>query len=411
MRIELSYSEPSNRGKWFFLAAFAFACTLFWWLPSIIYRLLLNIDDPVTNSAILISMLALGCFALGYLLPRNRRHLSYMSEALMDHCAEVAWRLTVLLAIPAFLLAIQFSLYRATVDYGAGEGIPLIDQVFLYTHLFFGFMFLGGARREKDKHRIPISVILLVLPRLIVSLHWGRFFLAQGILPILMIAIARGWIKPSAKRMSQIGILAVLIVFVPSFTRGDNLAGGDAIVEFFAAGSTLRLFQDNYGLDLSGRCPPLLVSMTAKVVPYHLLDVCVIDVWGMKGLPATLDRILASNDPASEYLSVGPGSNYLLELFLLGGLATVLCGSVIFGFICREFLVWAGRRSLFAGIWAECLTRALLAPRGNLGYVFEKIPVLLLTTALYIVIIHLTSVSEGHRDEGKSRLGSGRVTA
>ena len=398
MRIELSYSDPSNRGKWFFLAAFAFACTLFWWLPSIIYRLLLNIDDPVTNSAILISMLALGCFALGYLLPRNRRHLSYMSEALMDHCAEVAWRLTVLLAIPAFLLAIQFSLYRATVDYGAGEGIPLIDQVFLYTHLFFGFMFLGGARREKDKHRIPISVILLVLPRLIVSLHWGRFFLAQGILPILMIAIARGWIKPSAKRMSQIGILAVLIVFVPSFTRGDNLAGGDAIVEFFAAGSTLRLFQDNYGLDLSGRCPPLLVSMTAKVVPYHVMGVCVIDIWGMKDLPATLDRILTYNEPSSVDSLTGTGSNYLLELNLSGGFVSVLFGSAIFGLTCRKFLVWAGRRSLFAGIWAECLTRALLAPRSNLGYVYERIPTLVLATALVIIVSRIVVLRSPESD-------------
>jgi hypothetical protein len=401
MRIELSYPDPHNRGKWFFLGAFAFACTLFWWLPSIIYRLLLNIDDPVSNGTILISVLALGCFALGYLLPRNSRRLSFVSDSLMDRCADTAWGLTVLLAIPALFIALRFSLYRASVDYGTGEGVPPLDQAVFYMHLFFGFMFLGGARREKDKHRIPISVILLVLPRLIVSLHWGRFFLAQGILPILMIAIARGWIKPSAKRMLQLGFLTVLIVFVPSFTRGDNLGGGNEIVQFFAGGSTLKLVQDNFDLDLSGRCPPLMVSMTAKVVPYHLLGVCVIDIWGMEGLPATLDRILASNEPASEMLLVGPGSNYVLELFLSGGLAIVLCGSAIFGLTCRKFLVWAGQRSLFAGIWAECLTRALLAPRSNLGYVYERIPTLILVTALFIVVIHVatrrTAESNGSR--------------
>jgi hypothetical protein len=144
-----------------------------------------------------------------------------------------------------------------------------------------------------------------------------------------------------------------------------------------------------------------MVSMTAKVVPYHLLGVCVIDIWGMEGLPATLDRILASNEPASEVLLVGPGSNYVLELFLSGGLAIVLCGSAIFGLTCRKFLVWAGQRSLFAGIWAECLTRALLAPRSNLGYVYERIPTLILVTALFIVVIHVatrrTAESSGSR--------------
>jgi hypothetical protein len=389
MRIELSYTEPHNRGKWFFLAAFAFACMLFWWLPSIIFRLVLNIDDPVNNRAILISVVAFGCFICGYLLPRNNRRLSYMSDTLIDQCAEVAWKLTVLLAIPAILLALQFSFYRAGVDYGTGEGVPALDQAVFYMHLFFGFMFLGGARQGADKRRIVISIIVLTLPRLIVSLHWGRFFLAQGVLPIVMIAIARGWVKLSARRLIQFAILASVIIFVPSFTRGDNLAGGNEVVQFFAAGSTLKLFQDNSDLDLSGRCPPLMVSMTAKIVPYHLIGVCVIDVWGMKGLPATLDRVLASNEPGSEDLLIGPGSNYLLELYLSGGLLAVLCGSAIFGLTCRRFLVWAGRRSLFAGIWAECLTRALLAPRSNLGYVYERIPTLVLATAIVIIVVRL----------------------
>jgi hypothetical protein len=397
MRIELSYSEPHNGGKWFFLAAFAFACTLFWWLPSIIYRLL-NIDDPVNNGPILISVLALGCFVFGYLLPRNNRRLSFMSDTLMDECAQVAWKLTVLLAIPAILLALQFSLYRASVDYGSGEGVPAIDQAVFYMHLFFGFMFLGGARQGKDKRRIFISIILLALPRLVVSLHWGRFFLAQGVLPIVIIAIARGWVKLSAKRVLQLAVLAIAIVFVPSFTRGDNLVGGSEVVQFFAAGSTLKLFQDNSDLDLSGRCPPLMVSMTAKVVPYHVMGVCVIDIWGMKDLPATLDRILTYNEPSSVDSLTGTGSNYLLELNLSGGFVSVLFGSAIFGLTCRKFLVWAGRRSLFAGIWAECLTRALLAPRSNLGYVYERIPTLVLATALVIIVSRIVVLRSPESD-------------
>jgi hypothetical protein len=403
MRIELSYTEPHNGGKWFFLAAFAFACMLFWWLPSIIYRLL-NIDDPVNNGPILISVLALGCFVFGYLLPRNNRRLSSMSDTLMDECAQVAWKLTVLLAIPALLLALQFSLYRASVDYGSGEGVPAIDQAVFYMHLFFGFMFLGGARQGKDKRRIFISIILLALPRLVVSLHWGRFFLAQGVLPIVIIAIARGWVKLSARRVLQLAVLAIAIVFVPSFTRGDNLVEGNEVVQFFAAGSTLKLFQDNSDLDLSSRCPPLMVSMTAKVVPYHVMGVCVIDIWGMKDLPATLDRILTYNEPSSVDSLTGTGSNYLLELNLSGGFVSVLFGSAIFGLTCRKFLVWAGRRSLFAGIWAECLTRALLAPRSNLGYVYERIPTLVLATALVIIVSRIVVLRSPESDRSPAGL-------
>jgi hypothetical protein len=403
MRIELSYTEPHNGGKWFFLAAFAFACMLFWWLPSIIYRLL-NIDDPVNNGPILISVLALGCFIFGYLLPRNNRRLSYMSDTLMDQCAEVAWKLTVLLAIPAIILALQFSLYRASVDYGTGEGVPALDQAVFYLHLFFGFMFLGGASQGKDKRRILISIMVLTLPRLIVSLHWGRFFLAQGVLPIVIIAIARGWVKLSAKRVLQLAVLAIAIVFVPSFTRGDNLVGGNEVAQFFAAGSTLKLFQDNSDLDLSSRCPPLMVSMTAKVVPYHVMGVCVIDIWGMKDLPATLDRILTYNEPSSVDSLTGTGSNYLLELNLSGGFVSVLFGSAIFGLTCRKFLVWAGRRSLFAGIWAECLTRALLAPRSNLGYVYERIPTLVLATALVIIVSRIVVLRSPESDRSPAGL-------
>ena len=164
MRIELCHSAPHNHGKWFFLSAFVFACTLFWWLPSIVYRLVLNIDDPVTNGTILISVLALGCFVFGYLLPRNNKRLS-ISDSLMDRCANVAWKATLLLAIPAFVVALQFSFYRAGLEYGTGQGIPAIDQAIFYTHLFFGLMFVGGAREGKDKRRILKAIILLILPR------------------------------------------------------------------------------------------------------------------------------------------------------------------------------------------------------------------------------------------------------
>jgi hypothetical protein len=105
-------------------------------------------------------------------------------------------------------------------------------------------------------------------------------------------------------------------------------------------------------------------------------------------MPATLDRILTVNDPTTfEGTVAGTGSNYLLDLYLFSGMIAVFAGSAVFGFSCRRFVGWIGKRSLFSGIWAECLTRALMAPRGSLGYVYERIPSLVLATVLVVFIV------------------------
>jgi hypothetical protein len=64
----------------------------------------------------------------------------------------------------------------------------------------------------------------------------------------------------------------------------------------------------------------------------------------------------------------------------------VVLGSLAFGFLCRLMTASLAARSLFSGIWAECLMRAVFAPRGTLGYVFEKVPWLVLATLLVALI-------------------------
>lgn len=375
-------------GKWFYLGAFVFSCFLFWWLPSLLFRLVAHVKDAVRMDTIAVSMIALALFALGYLIPMRGRGRNAFSEPMLDGCGEFAYRAALLLAVPALLIAIDLFHSRAGVAYGMGDPTPTSYQAVLYTHLFFGFLYLGASEPEKQGwRRVLIVVALVSLPRLIDSLRGGRFFLAQAVVPAVLVAVARGWIRLSAKRMAQFALLAAAIIFVPSFTRGDNYIGGDSTIQFFAAGSSLRTYQDNVNLDLTGRCPPLLISLTAKTIPYHWLGICTIDVWRLKGLPATLDRILAYNEPGSDIALTGPGSNYLLELFITGGLPAVFLGSACFGFICRRFIGWIGKRSLFSGIWAECLTRALLAPRGNIGYVFERIPSLIAATLLVVFLV------------------------
>jgi hypothetical protein len=370
-----------------FLGALLVSCVLFWWLPSVLFRLVLHVEDPVGNWALWVSLLGVAVFAVGYSLPPARFKIIFPSY-LIDSCEALAYQATLWMSIPAFLLAVQFFYFRSGVDYGQGEGLSLVHQAVFYTHLFLGFLFLGAARTsEQNRRRIVIASMLVILPRFIVSLHWGRFFLAQAVVPILLIALARGWMHLSFKRLVQLGMLAIVILFVPAFTRGDNFLGQDELVTFFQSGSSLRLFQDNVDLNLSGRCPPLLVSLTDKLIPFGVLGFCTMEIYGVNGMPATLDRILTKNDPSTEGTLYGTGSNYLLELYLTGGIAAIVLGSALFGFTSRCFIEWIGERSVFAGIWAECLSRALFSPRGNVGYVYERIPSLILATLAVVALV------------------------
>jgi hypothetical protein len=389
-RIQLAPQNP-ERGKYFFLSCFIFACCLFWWLPSILFRIVVRHSDAVDDRTIAISISALALFLLGYLLPMRGRPSRAIREPILDSCRNFAYRATALLLVPSLLAALSLWYSRVGASYGSGDAIPRPLQALLYTHLFFGFMFLGSSNPESDGwRRVALVSIEVTLPRLIVSLHGGRFFLAQAVVPALLIAFARGWMRVSGKRAGQLVALALAIIFIPAVTRGDDLYGQDQAVNFFAAGSSLLLFQQNTDLSLEGRCPPLVVSLTAKTIPYGLLNQCVLDIGGLKRMPATLGRILTINDPTTfDGTAAGTGSNYLLDLFLFGGMPAVCFGSILFGLSSRRFVAWIASRSLFAGIWAECLTRALFAPRNDLGYVYERIPSLVLATVSVILVVKL----------------------
>jgi hypothetical protein len=376
-------------GKWLFLCSFIFSCLLFWWLRSILLQLVLGLQDSVDDSTIQISVVALICYTAGYLFPRIGSGAQHLPATILDACGDFAYRVTTVLFVPALSLAIYLLQSRGAADYGASGPTPRAFQAVLYIHLFFGFMCIGAADPAKQGwKRIWVVAAMLTLPRLIISLHGGRFFLAQALVPVLLIAMARGWVRLTLRHMVQLSVIALFIIYVPAITRGDLVLGAGQDQQMFLDSDVLGLYQNNTDLSLDSGCPPLLISLTAKTIPYSLLGVCVVDFGGLKNMPATLERILTNNDPGSSQGTVdGTGSNYLLELYVTGGLFAVYFGSVLFGFTCRSFLAWCGKRSLFAGIWAECLTRALLAPRGNLGYVYERIPSLVLATWLVVLVV------------------------
>ncbi len=388
MFVALSHSRK-NSLTWPFLIAFAGCCVLFWWLQSILLWLWLGYEVPIEPRYFWISAGALATFAAGYLVRPPELPSLAGSSGVLERCEAFSYWATVFIAVPAFLVAIQYLAYRLTVpSYFEGEGISLVQQAILYTHLFFGMLYVGLVGDPSGKKKqLALVIFLTITPRLLVALRWRRFFAAQAIVPIILIAVARGWLNIGFKRVVQFALIALFILFVPALTRGDRVFGeGDEdkpqIVNYFGYMNTLIYFQDN--IDVSYPCPPLLVSLTAKVVPYSFIGICTIDVGNDKNIPAMLDRILAKK--YSDDLMAGTGANYLLELYLTGGAVAILVGSAIFGFTCRWFVSLIGHRSLYAGIWAECLTRALFAPRGTLGYVYERVPSLVVATLAVVAI-------------------------
>ncbi len=384
---------------------------LFWWLQSISLFFWLGLDAPIEPRFLLISAGALITFSIGYLLPPPRVRGLSSSSSLMDRCEILSFWATLLLAVPAFVIALRFMAYRLTVSsYLEGSGISLTQQAVLYTHLFFGLLYIGAVDdQNSQKRRLALVIFLIVAPRLIVSLQWRRFFVAQAIVPIVCIAIARGWIRITVWNIVHILMIALFVLFVPAITRGDHILGRDSdgkpqIINYFGYMNSLGYFQDN--TDLSPPCPPLLVSLTAKVIPYATLGVCTVDIGNDKGLTATIDRLLTkkyTND-----MMKGTGGNYLLELYLTGGVGGVMIGSSLFGFSCRWFVELISHRSLYAAIWAECLSRALFAPRGTLGYVYERIPGLVVATVIVAALSRMLMKSPRNGINDNIATASGR---
>ncbi len=381
-----------RHAAYLFALAFLGACGLFWWLPSLINRYVLDGFDLVANPILALSVVAAVVFLVGFFLLAPRKPAQPAAAGWeLDGCADWGYAFALALALPALVLAVHFLLQRVQVEYGSGEGIPFVHQTVLYTHMFFCLLYLGAKRDAfDDRGRLLLVIVLLLLPRLIVSLSWGRFFVAQAIVPVVLLALSRGWLRLNPLLIFNLLLVVALVIFLPAVLRGDQIFGDQELVQFFAHGSTLRLFQNNLDFDLTGRCAPILVSLTAKIIPWGALHECTIDLWGQQQLPATLDRLLAYAEIGSTDALVGPGSNYLLELFLFGGIGAIVFGSLLLGWGARWFIHWLSVPSIFAGIWVECLTRTLFAPRSNFGYVFERIPSLLLAILVVAALAYLT---------------------
>jgi len=382
--------------NYFYLFIFIFSTIVFWWLPSIIL-FVLDLPMIVSDETLAISILALLLYGLGYIVFGNKRFLLIKtSEDATQRVAKLSKKIIFFLLLPSLIFSILFYLSKIGTAYGQGGGIPILYQSFFYLEMTFFFMYISTTNDKELNPKIFWFIVFVsILIRFIVSATWGRFFVGQIIIAFLIVAILRRWLIFDRKNVMKIIAIALFIFFVPALMRGDFQSSSsqrysdNPLIEFVSAGSTLKLFEDNRNLDLSNNCNPLFVSTFAKTIPFSFIDSCTIDIWGEYNLPATLDRILAENELGQNSMDslTGPGSNYLLELYLsFNGNIGIIIGSFIFGIISRFSVNSLHNPTIFGLIWIEILSRALFTPRSNVGYVFERIPSLLLLSFLILIL-------------------------
>jgi hypothetical protein len=378
-----------------YLTSFFSSCFLFWWLPFIFTRLFLHLPGIVSNWAMAISIVSAIFYFVGYLLFPTIAPFRVVSIDVINGCERLSEKMTIGLFFPSIAYALYFYILHLHDVYGEYT-IPFAAQGIFYAHLFFGFMYLSIFRLEKHRKKsLWFAIAFILLPRILISLNYGRAFIAFGALPIVFIAISRGWLKVTVKGVAGVLLVGVCIVIVPAMLRGDlkSQFGGVGrnnmrmfLGGWLSSGSSLVVFDKASAANLLGECSPILVSLTEQIVPYETLGICTVPHG--PGVSASDSAGIATyiiNGDSFSY--AGTGSTYILDLYWAGGIIAIIVGSIIMGATCRLFVSAVAYRSIFSGIWAESLVRSLFAVRGTYGYMYQRIPSLLFATFLCALIV------------------------
>lgn len=378
-----------------FAFLFFLSCLIFWWLPYFIYRFA-NIGHSVSNETLINSVIAFISFIAGYfiayaLFNKVRFRPLFFGDRTLNNLAYFTEKALIAIAPVCIVFAISFFLMRLGHTYGEGPYMPFVFQLFFYMQIFLYYIYATVKSTEEYFSRKFIYITFtFLLTRLIVSLQWGRLFLAYSIVPLFLLLVARGVLQFNLKTVSLLFFAFVFLFFLIPLFRGDfERRTTEDIIELayvIAYGGPIGLF-DMYK-DLSFKdlaryvgieeyCNPLIVSVTAWLIPYKLIGECVLDIWQAEDRPATLDRIFAFIElgPKRAFETLyGPGSVYILELYFSFGesLIMVYLGSFVMGSIAGISFTRIRNKSIFGVAYLEILFKILFMPRSNVGQVFEK---------------------------------------
>lgn len=306
------------------------------------------------------------------------------SEAVRRFCARVIAYLSPL----CFVLAFSFLATRWNVEYGEGDSIPYVYQIGLYSHLYAYFVYLRFVdEREVRSRRFLLLSLAVVLPRLLIATHWGRFFVGQAILPLMFAVLIGGKVNVKLRHVLMIVLGAASIYFVLPMMRGDEVTdgGSESLLKFIAAGGPVSLVGQVD--DVNRAYPDVNFLMTGLVGPFApglLTPEERIDIWGQEGAPLTLDRAFAALEGVGFYSLTGPGSVYVADLLVLGGLPVLIAGSIVIGaFLALTRFVYRLNPLASLALF-DIASKIVFLPRTSFTYLIDRIVVLTVICAVLL---------------------------
>ena len=382
---------------------FLYSLTLFQILP-LLYALITGFYPyDLTRQTNMLTIGIVG-FMLGYLplgLARVKALRKSQNQYLERNTSRSIFKAALLFSLALLpvtaVLALNFFLTRRTGQYGLTEPLSSLEQLFFYAALSFFCIALSVNLRHIPYKWIFLLTAIVILPRLLVSLVYSRIFIFLALLP-LFYALYFSRLNYSLAPIKATTVLFVLGLFVilPALTRDSSIVASQQRFEaLIMNGSSIPILEKYERYEIQRDQSYVFASVVLKAIPFPIPvpENYRVDVWGLQGAVATLDRVLSSYENQNREVFYGTGSNYLHELFIDFGWPGVVLGSLLLGFTV-SFLEYKSVSSFFFRFaWLSILTSFLFLPRSNVGYFLEKLPLFIAFYVLFWLAVKLLSES------------------
>ncbi len=382
------------KGSWIVdpLFIFMIGAATFWLVPEAIRIVYFNTyqDDEVYGYL----MLSAGVVSVSYFLAA-----AWLGSTLADQrtapdrdgTLRLAARAIACLAPVCMLLAATFIGMRWGTEYGEGDSMPYVFQIFLYAHLYTFFFYLRFVdENEVRSRRFLLLSLAVLMPRLLIATHWGRFFVGQAMLPFVFAMLVGGNVMVRMRHVLVIILGAGCIYFVLPMLRGDDVGGQgtESVLRFIAGGGPVHLVGQVE--DVEQAYPNVNFLMTGLVGPFapNLLSAEErIDIWGQEGAPLTLDRAFAALEGIGFYSLTGPGSVYVADLLVLGGMGALVAGSVVIGGLLACARNLYRLPVLLSLALFDIVSKIVFLPRTSFTYLIDRIAVLTIICAFMLYCV------------------------
>lgn len=407
----LTVNALSRRG-WLSLDFLFYVAMFFFQVMPLVanaYVLFPDRDYGVHADAIITALLG---FFIGYqLVGAPKLEMGSAADPLVLGLIHSFGRFLIVLTFPVCtFIALRYITSSRALNYGYEPGMLLAEQVFMYSAVF-GLQFVYASYdRASDRARF-LLVVAVLLPRLIISLSYARFYFLQVLLPVLALEaiiwrsrypVTPRWIPVTAVSLGA----AFLMVPLYIRARGEQLFAdiGQFAYGLFLGGSSLAIFDEFLrNRDLLPDISYSFGSLFYAVFPF-LADGDYLVALYDRELINRLDRALTKltvTDTAGAFM--GTGGNFIVDLYADGGFALVFVGALLIAYTTRYF----ERRFLLTAfatfVSFHIISRIVYLPRGTFPEFFDRIAHSLMIWVAVVCLAQLTVIAlrrNWNRDPG-----------